>query len=150
MKTSSTKGFSLVELLVALTILGILVAISVPGILGQMPRYRLNGATRQIMTDLMWARMQAVSQNNQFRVFFLDNHRYTILDDDDSDGNIDAGEWIQTKDIQTDYVDVTISASANPTFYPRGTISPTTITLTNPSGERKVKVSIAGRVKIDN
>lgn len=151
MKQRRDKGIILVELVLVLTILGILSAISVPGILSQLPKYRLNSAARQIMSDLMWARMQAVSQNNRFKIFFLsDNHQYTILDDVNNNGSIDSGEWTQTKDIQTDYSDVTISKSSDPIFFARGTAVATTITLANPAGTRKVKVNIAGRVKIDD
>ncbi|MCJ7618161.1 MAG: GspH/FimT family protein [Desulfobacterales bacterium] len=95
--------------------------------------------------------MQAVSQNNEFKVFFLNNHEYQILDDDNNNGNADTGEWTETKDIQREYSDVTFSASANPIFYPRGTASPlgtTTITLSNSSGSVNVTVALTGRVKI--
>ena len=97
----------------------------------------------------MWARMQAVSQNNRFRVFFLDNRNYQILDDDDNDNTVGGGEWTETKDIQGEYSDVTFSASANPIFYPRGTALGSTITLSNSSGTSDVKVALSGRVKIE-
>ncbi|MDL1967564.1 MAG: hypothetical protein LWW97_03205 [Deltaproteobacteria bacterium] len=97
--------------------------------------------------------MQAVTQNNKFRVFFFDNkHEYQIqrLDDDD---NID--EWTQTKDIQSEYSDVTISFEddliMNPIFSPKGTASnQKTIKLTNSSGSKYIKIALTGRVKIDD
>ena len=144
------RGFTLTELMIVVALMAILAAIAVPNIIAQMPKYRLNGAARQVLSDLMAARMQAVSQNNEFKVFFLDNHRYMILDDDDNDGTADAGETTQTKDIQADYPDVTFSSTNDPIFHPGGTASNlATITLSNTSGTRSITISSAGRVKIN-
>jgi len=144
-----TNGFTAVELMTVVGIIGVLAAATIPNIIGQMPRYRLNGATRQVMSDLMWARMQAVTQKNKFRVSLLSDHEYTIFDDDDNDGTADTDEWAETKDIQTQYKDVTLSLTGNPIFFPRGSANPTTIVLTNCSGSKQVKTHITGRVKID-
>jgi type IV fimbrial biogenesis protein FimT len=143
-------GFTLVELMIVVALMAILAAIAVPNIIAQMPGYRLNGAARQVLGDLVAARMQAVSQNNEFKVFFLDNHRYMILDDDDNDGTADGGEATQTKDIQTDYYDVTFNSNNDPIFQPNGTASNlATITLSNTSGSHSITISSAGRVRIN-
>lgn len=145
-----THGFTLVELMIVVALMGILSAIAVPNIMGQMPRYRLNGAARQVMSDLLSARMEAVSQNNEFRILFLDSKRYTILNDADNDGSSDAGETTETKDLSTDYSDVSIAANNDPVFQPRGTASNlATITLTNSAGTRNISISSTGRVKIN-
>jgi hypothetical protein len=53
------------------------------------PTIRVNGAARQIQGDLMWARMRAVSENNDYVIAFgepnkiLTNNTYYIYDDDD-------------------------------------------------------------------
>lgn len=142
-------GFTLVELMVTIAFFGILAAIAIPNFLSWMPAMRLNGAARSIMGDLMACRMKAVSQNNEYKIFFLNDHEYKILDDDDNDGNIDTGESVQIKDIQEEYYDVTFGSTADPIFYPRGTAYGTTITLTNSSGSKTVKVHLTGRVKIE-
>lgn len=142
------EGFSIVELLIVISVIGILAAISGPNILGQMPKFRLNGATRQILGEMMAARMKAVSQNNEFKIFFVDNHQYMILDDKNNNGTANTGEATQTKDIQTSYRDVTFTSSANPIFRPRGTATGACITLTNTSGSKYIRIAITGRVKI--
>ncbi len=138
-------------MLIAAAIITISVGIAIPVYVSMKPSILLNGATRQITGDLMWARMQAVSQNNQFRIFFLDdNHRYKILDDDNNNGDIDDGELTITKNIQDEYRGITFNSTNNPVFHPRGNASNLpTITITNSSGVKTVTIAITGRVKIE-
>lgn len=144
------SGFTLTEMMIVIAVFAIMAAIGIPAFMSMLPGMRLNGAARQIMTDLMAARMDAVKQNNRFRVFFNSpgTNQYQILDDDDNDNTADTGEAITTKNIQDNYNDVTFSSTANPIFYPRGTAFGTTVTVTNSSGSKEVRVAITGRVKI--
>ncbi len=145
-------GFSLIEMLVVLVIIAILAGVAIPVYIGMKPSIRLSGATRQIMGDLMWARMQSISQNNNFRIIYSNNYQYKILDDDNNDGTSTTGESIITKDIRDEYYDV-IYSSSNPDdliFYPRGNATNlTTITITNSSGTKTVTIAMTGRVKIE-
>ena len=131
-----------------MVIIGVLAGTAIPVYIGMGPSIRLSGATRQIMGDLMWARMQAISQNNEYKVFFLDDRRYQLLDDNDNDGYIDSGESLITKNIQDKYSDITFSSNADPIFHSGGNAAPTaTITLTNSFGTKTVTIAITGRVK---
>jgi type IV fimbrial biogenesis protein FimT len=142
------RGFSVVEVIVVLAVAAVLASIAIPNVLFQLPRYRLSGAARQIMGDLMWARMQAVTQKNEFRILVIDDHRYQILDDDDNDGVVEPGERVRVRDIGKVYPGVSISHTANPIFFPRGSASVGSITLSNNSGSKKLKIHITGRVKL--
>ena len=153
MRRKSVSGFTLIEVMIVIAIMGILAAIAAPNFRNYMTQSRLKGAARQVMSDLMLARMQAVTKNNEVKVFFnADGKNYTILDDTNNNGHYDGDpETEVTKNIQTDYNDVSFSTAA-PVFLPGGTVFPGTnciITLTNSSGSLYVKVASAGRVKID-
>jgi len=145
------SGFTLIEMMIVIAVFAIIAAIAIPSFMSMLPGMRLNGAARQIMVDLMAARMNAVKQNNEVKVFFNSpgTNQYQILDDDDNDGTADTGETIITKNIQDNYHDVTFSSTTNPIFYSRGTAYGTTVTVTNSSGSKDVKVAITGRVKLE-
>ena len=133
------RGFSLAEMLVAITIFVILAAIAAPQFLAFRPKNRLNGAARQIYSELMWARSKAVNDNTSYVVTFPTNQTMQI-----------AGAATKTVNIQTEYSDVTLSSSAPTiTFSSRGTtdVAPT-ITLTNSGGTKTVIVRITGTASI--
>lgn len=137
------------ELLITVGIIGMVAGISGLWLASQIPKFRLQGATRHVMSDLMATRMRAVSQGNKFRITFLDPRQYTILDDDNNNGKADPGEHVETRDIQSEYRDVTLSSTNNPIFHPRGTASNlATVTIQNAAGSKALTVSMTGRVKL--
>ena len=147
---SAMRGFTLVELVIVLFLAGIIMLIAIPSYQNYMMQNRLNGAARVVMSDLMHARAQAAGHNNEFKVFFVDNHQYRILDDDDDDGAKDSTEtYIIDRNIQTNYYDATLSSNRDIVFQPNGTANGATVTLTNPGGTKTVTVSLPGRVKIN-
>lgn len=145
------SGFTLIEMMIAIAILAILAAIAVANFPSMMTRFRLSGATRQVMGDLMAARMKAVNLNRRVKVFFFNDHQYKICDDANNNGTVADGEGdVQIKNIQDKYFDVTFSSTNDPIFSPRGTAtSLPTITLQNTSGSKNITISIAGRVRIN-
>lgn len=143
------RGFTLTELIIVLGIMGVVLMLAQTWLGSQLPYWRLNGAARQVASDLLGAKMKAVVERNRQRVFFQDDHRYVLLDDDNNNGKSDPGEYLEARDIQDRYRDVTMTASNNPSFLPRGTASNlASITLSNSAGKRIITVSITGRVKV--
>jgi len=133
------RGFTLAEILVAVAVFAILAAIAVPQFIAFRPANRLNGATRQVYSELMWARSKAVNENSSYVVTFPTNQTMLI-----------TGATSKTVNIQTEYSDVTLTSSASTiTFSSRGTtdVAPT-ITLTNSGGTKTVTVRITGTASI--
>jgi len=145
-------GFTLVEMMIVVAVSAIMATVAIPAFMSLLPGMRLNGAARQVMGDLMSARMSAVKENNRFKVFYLNNYQYRILDDDDNDNNVDAGEWTVIKDIRDNYPDGVrfYHSTNNVIFYPRGNASPATLYLETTDGSQKkaVIVNFTGRTKI--
>ena len=133
------RGFSIAETLVAIALFGILAGIATPQFIAFRPKNRLNGAARQVYSELMWARSKAVNDNTSYVVTFPTNQTMQI-----------AGSITKTVSIQTEYSDVTLSSSvATITFSSRGTsdVAPI-ITLTNSGGSKTVTIRITGTVSI--
>lgn len=133
------RGFSLGEILVAVGIFSILAAIAVPQFIAFQPKIRLNGATRQIFSELTWARAKAVNDNSAYVITFPTNQTMLI-----------TGATTKTVNIQTEYSDVTLASSESTiTFSSRGTadVAPT-ITLTNSGGSKTVTLRITGAASI--
>jgi prepilin-type N-terminal cleavage/methylation domain-containing protein len=148
-QANTDRGYSLMELLIAMSIVIIAASLSRTWVTSQFPKWRLNGATRQVVSDLRGARMQAATQGNRHRVIFLDDHHYSILDDENNNGKPDPGELLVMRGIQSDFADVTLTSTNNPIFHSRGTASNLgTVTLKNSFGAKKISIGITGRVKV--
>jgi len=153
------KGFTLVELLVIIAILGVITMIALPDVVGTiLPAYRLKGATSDIMTDMRYARMRAASLNKEYRITFtVGSEEYQI-----EQGNLSSGStsWTQEgivrsfADTDNSYyhtgIDI-VSVTSNPVYFkPTGTMTATTITLQNEKGKTvEITSSIAGRIKVE-
>ena len=136
-------GFTLVEALIAIAIIGIMATIAVPNILGEMPKFRLNGAMRQIAGDLMAARMMAVKQNKNIKVTFINGYEYRICEEPCLDPKP------QPINIQTSFNGVTIGSGNHPMFSPRGTSTNATINVSNSYSTKTITIAITGRVKVN-
>ncbi|MCX5882296.1 MAG: GspH/FimT family protein [Deltaproteobacteria bacterium] len=139
-KTINTKfGFTLYEVIVVMVIIAIVSAISILNYRAWIPGVRLNGAARQVMSDLVAARMTSVKENVSVVVMHLNNHSYSVA--------VGSGT-ANIRDLLPDYPGTTLSFTSV-LFSSRGTTSPRTLTLQNSSGIKKITIAITGRVKIN-
>ncbi|MEO5616182.1 MAG: GspH/FimT family pseudopilin [Candidatus Eisenbacteria bacterium] len=67
-----SQGFSLVELLVAVAVLGLLLGIAVPGLSGYRDTLAQQEARTQLITDLRYARQTSVTRHRSVIVAFGD------------------------------------------------------------------------------
>jgi len=80
------EGFSLIELLSVVVVIGLLGTVAAPTFRGYMMNQKLHAATRELITNLRFARLRAVNERNPWVVMFLVNSRSYILFADDGGG----------------------------------------------------------------
>jgi prepilin-type N-terminal cleavage/methylation domain-containing protein len=74
------QGFTLIELMITMVILGILLGLAIPGFSSWLPRYRLRGAARDVFSNLQLAKMTAVKDRARCGVLFdVTNGKYRVV-----------------------------------------------------------------------
>lgn len=64
------KGFTLVEVIIVVAIVGILAAAVTPGIMASLARYRLRADVRELVINFKKAKLEAVKQNRDVVIAF--------------------------------------------------------------------------------
>lgn len=93
----NSKGLTLLELLVALSIAAVLLAVAVPGFGSWLAQNRLQTATFDLLTDLNMARSEAVKRGVRVGLWNRDgswSSGWVIFVDDNGDGTRQAAETL--------------------------------------------------------
>ena len=141
-------GFTLTEILVALAIMGILASIAIPNWSTLLPNYALNGAARQVQSELHRLKSRAVSENANFRLVFS-GATYTIE-------KYSGGSYTATGESRTLPDGITLAGTSDTPlgFTSRGTSidsSDKTVKLCNiKSAGKNIVLGDTGRIRIDN
>jgi len=144
-----SPGFSTIEVLMVVAVLLILGAIALPGFVAWRGDSNLNGVVRQVQSDLMWARMEAVQRSCPVTVTFTAaQSNYTIWTDLNRNSASDAGETV-THTVAQEFKGIQMGSSATMVFQPRGVVTTTgSVSLSNSRGTKTLSVNAAGRVSI--
>ncbi|MGD1048857.1 MAG: prepilin-type N-terminal cleavage/methylation domain-containing protein [Candidatus Krumholzibacteriaceae bacterium] len=77
------KGFTLVEMVVAISILGLIIAIGTPPVVRYLHHFQARDAAQVVAGVLRQARERAIHERNNYVVFFnVGGSSITVLDDD--------------------------------------------------------------------
>ena len=163
-----TRGFTLIELMVTLTVATILITVAVPGFRTIIQNNRVSAQSNDLLTALTLARSEALKRGVQVSVCSSDDQAdcdtvpntdwengWIVFVDDNSDGKKDAGE---------DIIRVWDGLSGSPTltgtvntiqYLPTGLIDPATaqtLTLTPSSckgkQQRTLSITVVGRASV--
>lgn len=69
---NNDHGFSLIEMLIVMGLVGIIMGIAVPGLYTNVPKWHVRGTARDIAAKLMVARLKAIQDNKLYAIKFTD------------------------------------------------------------------------------
>ncbi|OGC91110.1 MAG: hypothetical protein A2142_01075 [candidate division Zixibacteria bacterium RBG_16_48_11] len=150
-------GFTLIEMVITVVVLGLIAAMAVPDFMSAMQKLKLNAATRDIISDLRWARSGAIATRQQIGLNFdFDNKSYAVFFDTDNPGNFefvaDEDSVVKTGDLSSLGIGSSTFADSTVIFKPDGTCHSSGQIICNSSDNahsRTVDVlASTGRIKI--
>lgn len=157
------SGLTLIELIIAMTITGILATIVVPSFLNNITRHHLEGAVEVTLSALKNTKAEAINRNARMALIFqpatVDTKHSTWCfgiatpdEEEDCDCNTDtaceAGSVVQS----TDFPNISVQFNNNnkSSFSPLENATAQTITFAANSSHQDIIISTIGRIRTEN
>ncbi|MCK5407292.1 MAG: GspH/FimT family pseudopilin, partial [Candidatus Krumholzibacteria bacterium] len=74
----SSKGFTLIETMIVVAIIGVLAGLTIPAFASYMQRQKVIGARTELLADIQYARSLAIARRTTFQIDF-EAGQYRIL-----------------------------------------------------------------------
>jgi prepilin-type N-terminal cleavage/methylation domain-containing protein len=138
MDSKFEPGYSVIELIIAVAVAGILAAIALPSWNKLLPSYHLDASLRQFQSELHNIKMRAVAENVSFQLVYSNGAADYAIQRDSA--------VLITKPLPPGIV---VTNAGTISFSPRGTASANRIRLRSTDGIcKQVVVSPTGRIRI--
>lgn len=145
----SEKGFSMMELMIVITLIGILIAIAAPSIIAYRQTLDYRTTARSIASILRQAKSQAIKNNLEQRVV-ISSAGYGIQAGDRA-YNSTSGGWGSTTNFTTIPSSVITTPLTTLQFTPNGTASfAGTVHIQDTTGQNRFSVTVTsiGRISV--
>ncbi len=94
------EGFSLVELIIVMALAAIIMAIAIPGLYTNVPKWHVRGTARDISAKLMMARLKAIQENKLYAIRFTEDVVDSFSLDSSEDQPWQAIDWESTNSVR--------------------------------------------------
>lgn len=138
MKREQRQGFTLVEMMLVISLVGVLAAMSAPPFFRYLASNRLATQADRMVADLQYARSLSVS-NSQILRFSATETGYTLT-------NPVSGVVIRDNNFCEG---LGLATAQTADFFPWGMADPVVFTLTNHAGTRQISVLPTGLVEVN-
>lgn len=133
------NGFTILELMVAIAVLGIALAVTVPNFRQSMGQAQIDRATSELQSDLRLALSTARSTGRAV-LFDFDARGYRLVDSTDTTRVYQHRIFHQA---------VAVASTGDPLVFPWGMVQPTAVRFAMPGHGRDLVILPTGRVEKD-
>ncbi len=147
----SYKGFTLIEIMIAIAIMAIIAGIAIPNYIEWSMGARLRSAVNDLSSDLAMARLRAIKSSAKVGVIFAADGYQVFIDDNDNN-TLDSGEVILRSKQYPAGVSMsgTTFASSRALFHRTGASSAGTVMLSRGGNQQiNIVVNAVGRIRVE-
>lgn len=105
------QGFTLMEMMIVVVVIGVIAAMAVPSFLSYLPKLRVKTTAREIVSQLRLARSKSVAERRPYGVHFnVAQNVFTVFADTDNPAAVTFGLADSTIQVDTLEADVALNS----------------------------------------